>query len=230
LFPTTRWTIVLRSREGEPERRAALEALLPLYWKPVYFFLRRKGLSVAAAEDATQGFFVHVIEHDLLPRVEPSRGRFRSYLLTSLDHYLINLHERESAVKRGGRMKIISIDTVLAERELPAAAVDPTGAFEREWAESVLDRAVRKLAVEYETGRRKGPAGAFLRFFRLDEDPPSYDTAAAECGLTPVQFKAALHRARGRFRELVLEEIADTVPADGDPEAELRALLQALRA
>src|SRR5688572_3177964 len=93
MFPTTRWTLLLSSRQSPEARQAALETLLPLYWKPVYFYLRRKGLSVENAEDLTQGFFVHVLERDMLPRVDPARGRFRSYLLTSLENYRVNQHE-----------------------------------------------------------------------------------------------------------------------------------------
>jgi RNA polymerase sigma factor (sigma-70 family) len=227
LFPTTRWTIVLSSRDGDAARRAALEALLPQYWKPVYFFLRRKGLSVESAEDATQGFFLHVLENDALPRADPARGRFRSYLLACLTHYLVNQHERDAAVKRGGRARIVPLDTGIAERELPAAPDDPGRAFDREWATAIFERALLRLTREYEEGRRKGPAEAFLGFFRLEE-APSYAEGAAACGMTVTQFKAALHRSRERFRELLREEVATTV--DGDAETEMRALLAAFSA
>jgi len=166
MFPTTRWTLILSSRESEEARRAALEALLPLYWKPVYFYLRRKGRSVEAAEDATQGFFLHCLERDFLPRVDPARGRFRSYLLTSLENYLVNRHEHEAAVKRGGRVQIIPLDSLLAERDLPATPEDPGRAFDREWGMAVVERALARLKGEYERGRRKGPADPFLRFWQ----------------------------------------------------------------
>jgi RNA polymerase sigma-70 factor (ECF subfamily) len=183
---------------------------------------------VEAAEDATQGFFVHVLENDLLPRVDPARGRFRSYLLTSLTNYLANQYEREQARKRGGGTRVVPIDAPGAELELPALPDDPGRAFDREWAVSLLERAVARLEGEYREGRRKGPAEVFLRFFALEEEPPSYAEAAAACGLTTVQFKAALHRARQRFREILHEEIADTLEATDDPEAEMRTLLAAL--
>jgi RNA polymerase sigma factor (sigma-70 family) len=224
VFPNTRWTIVLSSRGGDAARRAALEALLPTYWKPVYFFLRRKGLSVESAEDATQGFFLHVLEKDALPRADPARGRFRSYLLACLEHYLVNQHAREVAVKRGGRAKIVPLDTGVAERELAAAPADPGRAFDREWAAAILERALARLRREYEEGRRKGPAEAFLGFFGLEE-APSYAESAATCGMTVTQFKAALHRSRERFREILREEVAATV--EGDPETEMRAVLAA---
>ena len=229
VFPATRWTLIFAAREDPEARRAALETLLATYWKPVYFYVRRKGLSVEAAEDATQGLFLHVLEHDLFARADPARGRFRSYLLTSLDHYLVNQHERGAAVKRGGRVKIVALDTGVAERDLAAAPDDPGRAFDREWATGILDRALARLRREYEEGRRKGPADVFLSFFRMDA-APSYAEAAAACGLTTVQFKAALHRARERFREILREEVAPTVSDDAAADDEMRALLQALSA
>jgi RNA polymerase sigma factor (sigma-70 family) len=229
MFPTTRWTLILSSRDSPEAQRAALETLFATYWKPVYFYLRRKGLAVEAAEDATQGLFLHLMERDVLLRVDPARGRFRSYLLTSVENYLVNEHERASAVKRGGRVRIVPLDTLVAERELPAAPDDPGRAFDREWATGIMERALARLQAEYASGRRKGPAEVFLSFFRLQE-APSYAEAAAACGLTTVQFKAALHRARARFREILHEEIGPTVAADADTEAEMQTLLQALGA
>jgi RNA polymerase sigma-70 factor (ECF subfamily) len=227
MFPTTRWTLILSARDGGDAERAALETLLATYWKPVYFFLRRRGRSVEAAEDAVQGFFLHLLQRDVLPRLDPARGRFRSYLLTSLQNYLANEHEKAAAVKRGGRVKIVPLDTAAGERELPGAPEDPDAAFDREWASGIMDRALARLRGEYEQGKRKGPAEVFLAFFRPVESP-SYAEAAAACGLTTAQFKAALHRARDRFRELVREEVAATVEHDGDVEVEMRALFEVL--
>jgi RNA polymerase sigma factor (sigma-70 family) len=229
VFPTTRWTLIFAARDEPEARRAALETLLSTYWKPVYFYARKKGLSVEAAEDATQGLFLQILERDILARVDPAKGRFRSYLLTSFDHYLVNEYERGAAVKRGGRVRMVPLDTAVAERELPAAPEDPARAFDREWAAGVMDRALVRLRREYDEGRRKGPADVFLSFFRLDA-APSYADAAAACGLTTVQFKAALHRARERFREILREEVAPTVGDDGAADDEMRALVEALSA
>src|SRR4051812_41437013 len=110
MFPTTRWTLILASRGGGEAERAALDQLCTTYWKPVYFFLRRKGLSPAAAEDAVQGFFLHIREGNFLPRLDPERGRLRSYLLRSLEHYLINQHAHDSAQKRGGGYQFVPLD------------------------------------------------------------------------------------------------------------------------
>jgi RNA polymerase sigma factor (sigma-70 family) len=230
VFPTTRWTLVLAAREGSPEaRRAALGTLLSSYWRPVYVYLRRKGLAPEAAEDAVQGLFLRLLEQDAIARLDPGRGRFRSYLLTSLEHHLVNLHEHDSALKRGGGERVVPLETVDVERELPSAPEDPARAFDREWALAVMERAVARLEGEYREGRRKGSPAAVLRFFRLDE-APSHAQAAAECGMTPSQWKASLHRARERFREILREEVADTVADGADGEGELRALFEALSA
>src|SRR5262249_20953521 len=171
MFPTTRWTLILASQGGGEAERTALEQLCATYWKPVYFFLRRKGLTPAAAEDAVQGFFLHLLQRDFLPRLDPSRGRFRSYLLRSLEHYLVNLHERDSAPKRGGGYRFIPLDLALAERELPAASAEAPDAFDREWAMGVMERALGRLGREYEEGTRKGRRDVVLRFFGLERAP-----------------------------------------------------------
>jgi len=227
MFPTTRWTLILRSQQGGEAERNALEQLFAAYWKPVYFFLRRKGLPPPAAEDAVQGFFLHLLQQDFLPRLDPGRGRFRSYLLRALEHYLTNLHERDSALKRGGGYRFVPLDVVLAERELPAAPEEPLRAYEREWALGLMERALTRLRREYEEGKRKGSADTVLRFFGLDR-APSYAEAAAECAMTVPQFKAALHRARERFREILREEVAATVEDDGEGDREIADLLRAL--
>jgi RNA polymerase sigma-70 factor (ECF subfamily) len=232
VFPTTRWTLILASREGDGARRAALESLLAIYWKPAYFYLRRRGLAVEAAEDAVQGFFLQLLERDFLPRLDPARGRFRSYLLTALDHYLASQRERETAQKRGGGARLVPIDLALAERELEAAPAGAQVAYEREWALGVMERAVKRLRQEYEQGRRQGPAEVYLRFFSFEsaEPVPSYAEAAARVGLTASQFKAALHRARQRFRELLREEVGGTLQDATQADGEIGELVRALGA
>ena len=226
MFPTTRWTLILAAQTDENARRAALDTLLSAYWRPLYVYLRRKGLPSEAAEDAVQGLILRFLERDALSRVDPSRGRFRSYLLTALENHVVNVHERESAQKRGAG-HLVPLETLDVERDLPSAPEDPGRAFDREWALSVMERAVARLAQDYADGRRKGSPDTVLRFFRLD-DAPSYAEAAAECGMTTTQFKASLHRARERFRQILRDEIADTVATEADVAGEMRALFEAL--
>jgi RNA polymerase sigma-70 factor (ECF subfamily) len=227
MFPTTRWTLILASHQGGEAERKALEQLCATYWRPVYVFLRRKGLSPPAAEDAVQGFFLHLLEREFLSRLDPARGRLRSYLLRALEHYLVNLHERDAALKRGGAYRLVPLDTDVVERGLPAAPTPAPDAFEREWALGVMESALGRLRREYEDGTRKGRADVILGFFGLDR-AHTYAEAARECAMTVPQFKAALHRARGRFREILREEVAATVEDDADADREIGLLVRAL--
>ena len=229
MFPTTRWTLIRQAGHGGPQRREALEALLGAYWRPAYVFLRRKGLAPEAAEDGVQDLFVRLIEGQAFERLDPARGRFRSYLLAALQNDLIKAHEKRTALKRGGGAPVVPLDALDAERDLPALPSDPDRAFLRQWALGVMERAAARLAAEFEDGRRRGDAAAVLRFFSLEE-APSYAEAAAACGMSPVRFKAALHRARRRFRALVLEELGDTVGSADDAADEMHTLFAALQA
>jgi RNA polymerase sigma-70 factor (ECF subfamily) len=225
-FPPTRWTLVRSAAQGPEARRAAMEELLALYWKPLYVYARRKGRSVEDAKDAVQGFCAHLLDRDFLARLDPGKGRLRAYLRASLDHYLINEHEREAAQKRGGGARIFSLDIDVAERELGGGADEPGAAFDRAWAVGVMDRALGRLRQEFETGRRAGPFELVRAFFGFGP-APSYEEAARAHGMSLPQLKAFLHRSRERFRELVREEVAHTVDGD-EAESEITQLLRAL--
>jgi DNA-directed RNA polymerase specialized sigma24 family protein len=226
-FPPTRWTLI-RSVQASPEaRREALRTLLGAYWRPLYLFVRHKGLAPDAARDAVQDLMVQLLERDFLPRLSPERGRLRSYLMAAATHALANRHETASAQKRGGGAVSVPLDTALAERLVVEDAVDPDEAFTREWALSVMERAMAQLQQEFAQGLRQGPFTLVQQFFRPGE-APSYRDAAAAHGMSVPQLKAFLHRARGRFRELVRAEVLETVedPAQADLElAELQRVL-----
>jgi len=227
-FPPTRWTLVFSTR-GTPESgRAAFDELLKLYWKPLYFYARRKGLEVEAAKDAVQGLFARLLEGDFSRNLDPEKGRFRGYLRASMDHHLANLHESRSALKRGGGAAILSLDCAGAEREL--AAEPPSGAepaYDREWAVGVMERSLTLLKAEFEGGARRGPFDLFLRFFSADA-APSYEEAARGAGMTLSQLKSFLHRTRARFRGLVRSEVSRTLADPGDAESEIDTLARAL--
>jgi DNA-directed RNA polymerase specialized sigma24 family protein len=226
-FPATRWTLILASRETPEARVRALRELLEAYWKPLYFYVRRKGLAVENAKDAVQGFCARLLEQDFLDRLDPAQGRFRGYLKTGIDNHLRNLHESRTARKRGGDSRTVALDFEVAERDLSLAPSEPDAAFDREWAVGVMERALAKLRAEFEAGERKGPFDVALKFFRPGE-PPSYAEAAGESGMTQVQFKAFLHRARERFRRLVRDEVTQTLPDAAEVDAELAHLVKAL--
>ena len=227
-FPATRWTLIAGARAGPEARRAALAELLETYWKPLYYYVRRKGAAVEPAKDAVQGFFAQLLGRDFLDRLDPSRGRFRSFLRASMDHYLANAHEKQSAQRRGGGSPVLSLDVEGAERGmsgLPAAAGE---AFDRQWAAQVMERALGRLRREFDDGGRRGPLDAVLDFFR-PLPPPTYVEAAARAGLSVAQLKAFLHRVRVRFRELVRDEVAQTVADPTEIEAEMGELVRALK-
>jgi len=227
-FPTTRWSLIFSARGGSEKRRVVLEELLAVYWNPLYCFARLKGLDVEAAKDAVQSFVVHLLEHDVLARVDPDKGRFRSFLRVALANHLANLRQHEGAAKRGGGAHLVPLDVDLAERLMNDRALSPEDAFDRAWALRVMERALVALRREFETGARRGPIDVVLRFFQPDT-PPTYAEAAAAAGVSESQMKALLHRTRVRFRRLVRNEIAETVP-DSDVDAEMAHLVRALGA
>lgn len=227
-FPSTRWTLVLSSRDGTEKKRRALDELLSTYWKPLYFFVRRKGKNAEAAKDAIQGLFVHLLERDFLSKLDPARGRLRAYLKTAVTHYLINLHESDSAQKRGGGAKASTLDFDVAERGMTDAPETPEAACDREWATGVMERTMGRLRCEFDDGTRGGPFRLVETFFQFAE-PPSYADASKEYGMSVPQLKAFLHRARARFRELLRQEVAETVSDPAEIDAEIEDLFRALK-
>ncbi len=227
-FPTTRWTLILQAKTSPEAKRRAFEELARVYWRPLYVYLRSRGLDAAAAQDATQELLVALLQRDVVDKVNPERGRLRAYLKTAAANHLVHQHEKSSAQKRGAGARVVSIDEKLAER-LPYDTASPDVAFEREWALLVMQRALDALKAEFESGARVGPFALVERFFRPgNEQQPSYADAAREHQMSLPQLKAFLHRARVRFRELVREQVLDTVEDERDADAELGALVEVL--
>jgi RNA polymerase sigma-70 factor (ECF subfamily) len=226
-FPETRWTRIVAARDRPDLRREVLGELCATRWQPLYVHLRKQGLPRERAEDVVQGFLVHLLERDFLARLDPGRGRLRAYLKAALAHYQVNLHEQESAQKRGGGARALAFDDV--EAVVHAAPDDPAAAFDREWALAVFEGALAELEAELASGARRGPVAVVRQLFRLGEAPP-YEALAAEHGMSVPQLKSFVHRARGRFRELLLARVADTVQTPAEAEAELGDLLKALAA
>ena len=228
-FPQTRWTLILSVRERPEQRRAALEQLLGSYWRPLYFFARRKGLDPDAAQDAVQGFLLHVVEHDVVGRADPAKGRFRAYLRAAFAHFLVNLHAHATAQKRGGGVVLLPLDVERAEQNLEAVPESADAAYDREWAIGIMERALHQLEAELKDGRWRGSFAVVARFFRAAPAPP-YAEVAASSGMSVPQLKAFLHRTRVRFRALLRAEVADTLAAGEDVDAEIRELMRALNA
>jgi RNA polymerase sigma factor (sigma-70 family) len=231
-FTTTHWSVVLEAQGRSPAAQAALEKLCRTYWRPIYGFVRRQGTEAEEAKDLTQGFFALLLERRDLDTVRKEKGRLRSYLLTSLKHFLTNEHHRAIAIKRGEGQLLIPLDQ-LHEGERagfePADTLTADQIYERRWALSVLDQVLTRLGDEYRT---IGNVVLFERLKALLTDEagrPSQAQIADELEMTENAVKQAFHRLRERYRQLLREEIAHTVIAPGDIEDELRHLIAVLR-
>jgi RNA polymerase sigma-70 factor (ECF subfamily) len=227
-FPTTRWTLVQAAQASPEARRAALEELLAAYWGPLHGFMRRQGLAPDAAEDAVQGLVERLLALDFLSRVDPRKGRLRSYLLVAARHHLAHLHEAAHAARRGGGAPEVPLTGEEAAGVADAGAPSPDAAFDRAWAVAVMERALARLEREYGEGGRAGPFALVLAFFRPGAEPPGYREAAAAHGMSVPQLKSFLHRARAAYGAHVRAEVAETLAPGEDVEAELAALLRAL--
>jgi RNA polymerase sigma-70 factor (ECF subfamily) len=229
-FPTTRWTLVVAA--GDPHRKEARSALVYLcenYWYPLYAYLRRRGYSADEAQDLTQEFFVRVLEGRYLDRADPEKGRFRSFILTSLKFFVADEEDRRRARKRGGGTVVpleFSSGEERYQRE-PAHDETPERIFERRWALAVLDRVVEKLRNEFV---HHGHAEHFerLKMFLLGQSDAPYAALAREMNTSEGALKVAIHRIRKRYRELFRQEIADTVADPAQVESELRFLAAVL--
>jgi RNA polymerase sigma factor (sigma-70 family) len=232
-FNTTHWSVVLAAGDTASARAAeALEKLCRAYWYPLYTYVRRRGYQPEDAEDLTQDFFARLLARRDLELVRRERGRFRSYLLVSLNHFLTNEWKRERRAKRGGGRALIPLHELMAEENYarePATTETPDKLFERRWARTLLERVLDRLGAEGVASGR-GRQFACLRGFLSDQPAPrSQAELAVELNTSEGAVKQAVHRLRRRYRELLREEIANTVATAGDVEDELRHLIAVLR-
>jgi RNA polymerase sigma factor (sigma-70 family) len=229
-FPTTRWTLVVAA--GDPQRKEARSALVSLcenYWYPLYAFLRRRGYPADQAQDLTQEFFIRVLEGRYLDRADPEKGRFRSFILTSLKFFVADEEDRQRAHKRGGGA-VLSLEFLSGEdryQREPAHDETPEWIFERRWALSVLDRVVERLRNEFVQHGRPEHFER-LKVFLLGQSDAPYAALAGEMNTSEGALKVAIHRLRKRYRELFRQEIADTVADPAEVESELRFLAAVL--
>ena len=234
-FASTEWSLVLAARDGEPRQaQAALASLCASYWRPLYAFVRRSGYSPEDAQDLTQSFFAHLLEKHALQRVDPSFGRFRAFLLASIKNFLTNEWRRDNALKRGGGVNLVSLDDIdHAERAWtaePLEAMTPDRVYERGWALALLGRAAARLEAEFLAAGKSHIFGR-LKPYLTGDGSASYTEVAAALEMNEVTVRVSVHRMRGRFRDLLREEIGQTLADPGDTDAideELRFLLTAL--
>lgn len=222
-FPTTQWTLLAQaSINGETASREALESLCRRYWTPLYRFIRAKGYTEPEAQDLTQEFLLHILEHSTLKNADPLRGRFRSFLCGALIRFLSDQYDRRRALKRGGGVVHVPI-----EEQVPGLGATPESGdilFDREWARVIISNAF--LVVEAECGGGKFPV--LRQFLPGSVVSPTYEKAAADVGLSVPALKSELHRLRRRFKAIVRQEIASTVSAPHEIDAEMEHLQKVL--
>lgn len=230
LFATTHWSVVLAAADHEkPEAAAALERLCRTYWYPLYAYLRRRGNGHEDAQDLIQGFLLQLLERKSFARVRPERGRFRSFLLASLNYYLADQHDRAMAAKRGGGRPDLSFDASAAAEAYQLEPVDndsPERAFERRWALTLLDQVLKRLEEEFEQAGKSSLFKGLQGFLVAGRGEANYPQAATALGMSVEAVKKAAQRMRQRYYELFREEIAHTVANPGEVEHELRYLCE----
>jgi RNA polymerase sigma-70 factor (ECF subfamily) len=231
-FSTTHWSVVLEAGQAEsPGAAEALESLCRTYWYPLYVFARRKGHSPEDAQDLTQEFFARLLEKKYLGLADQSRGKFRTFLLRSFEHFLINEWVKGRAAKRGGTMKLLSWDEQEAEGRYLRERVDgetPDKLYEKRWAVRLLEEVMEHLREEFKS-ERSGLFDALKGTVWGDQTEGSYQEIGAKLGMAEGAVKAAAHRLRQRYRELLRAEVAHTVATPADVDEELRYLAGVLR-
>jgi DNA-directed RNA polymerase specialized sigma24 family protein len=234
-FPTTQWSMVINAgATSGTEAGVALETLCRQYWYPLYGFVRRQGRTHHEAEDCTQEFLARLLAKDGIATARPERGRFRTFLLTSLRNFLTKEWHREHAVKRGGGAVALSLDLRDAQdrfaHEPADAALNPEQAFDRTWALGMIERAVSKLRAEYEKSGRGELFATLSAFVWGDGSTEALAAPAARLGMTTHAFTVALHRLRQRVGQRLRADVAETVADENDVDEELRHLIAAVSA
>ena len=231
-FRTTHWSVILRAGgESSPEADQALEELCRAYWYPLYAYVRRQGRSAEDAQDLTQSFFARLLERKSVRFADPDRGRFRTFLLTSLKNFLINDWQKSRTASRGGGALTFSLDEKEADGRYLAEPVDgltPERIYEKRWAVTLLERVLSLLRDKY---KAQGNLLLFetLKPYVWGDANLGYDEAATKLGTTAGALRTAMHRFRESYRQLLREEVGRTVASPAEVDAELRELVAVLR-
>ena len=243
-FATTHWSVVLAAGEGDsPQSSAALENLCRAYWYPLYAYVRRRGNEPEAAKELTQEFFALLLAKGLLAGVDPAKGKFRSWLLGVMNHFLAHEWAKVRAQKRGGGQAVFSLDEAQAEERYrfePIEQATPETIFERRWAFTVLERSAVRLREEYQAAGKGELYGSLKGFVSAEGGQVSYEEAAANLGMSVSAVKSAIHRLRQRYQEFIRDEIASTLrstatedgqtaPNAAEVDEEIRYLLAVIR-
>ena len=233
-FATTQWTLVRAAAErGSVEGAEALSRLCSMYWYPVFAFVRRRGHSLDEAQDLTQAFFTRIIEKGDLGAADRDRGRFRTFLLTACQHFLLNEHDRAMTLKRGAGHVAIPIDIATAEERYQRSLAHdetPERLYHRQWCLALLAAVLDSLRDEYVAAGNEALFDRLRGVLTLDGAEETHASAAADLGMTPAAVKVAVHRLRRRYRDALRRRVADTVDSEEAIDDEMRDLLNTLRA
>lgn len=231
-FATTHWSIILAASDSaSAQHEPALSTLCQTYWFPLYAYLRRHGYDSHQAEDYTQGFFARLLERKGLRLADPKYGKFRSFLLVSLKNFLADEWDRARAQKRGGDKNVLSLDFDAASSRYDRAHehyLSPEKLFERSWALTVLTSAMDRLKAESAASGKQRLFECLKVYLAAEKDAVHYRDVAGELNMTKGAVKVAVHRLRRRYRELVRDEIAQTVTTEAQVDEEIRDLFAAL--
>lgn len=229
-FATTQWSVVLAAGRSEStDARDALARLCALYWYPVFVFVRRRGHSAEDAQDLTQAFFTRLIEKRDLAAADPHRGRFRTFLLTACQHFLLNERDRSMAVRRGGGRAPMAIDIAAAEQRYQhslAHGKTPEHLYERQWCLTLLGSVLDTIRDEYRAAGNERLFERLRGFLTADESAGTHADAAGDLEMTPAAVKVAVHRLRRRYRDALLERVAETVDSEEAIDDEMLYLLK----
>lgn len=233
LFTTTHWSVVLAAGEKEtPESAAALELLCRSYWYPLYVYVRRQGYGPEDAQDLTQEFFAHLLGRDFLRGLTPQNGKFRSFLLVSMRHFLADAWDKARTQKRGGDQRPFALDGQQAEGRYQLESVEPANAetlYERQWGLTLLNHVLDRLQQEFASAGKQALFDALRPRMVGDKAGGTYASLATRLGMTEGAVKVAVFRLRRRFQELFREEIARTVAHPAEVESEVQHLLAVMR-
>jgi RNA polymerase sigma-70 factor (ECF subfamily) len=232
VFATTHWSVVLSAADSRSATaQEALEKLCRTYWYPIYAYLRRRGCGEHDAQDLTQGFFAQLLERRSIQSVEREKGKFRSFLLASLNYYVADERDRANAQKRGGGREVLSLDVQEAEQRYRLEPVDersPEKIFEHRWAMTLLDQVLVRLGQEFAEAGKRELFERLQAFLVEGTGERTYAEVAREMGMTEEAVKKAAQRIRQRYHQLFREEIAQTVASPAEVDEELRHLCQVL--
>lgn len=234
MFPQTRWTVVLQLRSAsDAQRQRAFEELCRDYWKPLYSLARRSGFGAEDAEDLTQGFLLQLLRREDLGPLAPERGRLRTFLKTAFRNFIVDASRRELRTKRGGGVELMSLDMASSERQYQRVLApddSPEEAFDRHWAYTILRRSLETLRGRMIDRGREAVWRELEVFLGVDGEAPAYAAVGARLGQTENTVAASVRRLRQEFRDLLRQEVADTLVHPEDVDGELQYLLRVVDA